>query len=492
MNFLDHAAMRRPLHFHLVVALLLGLLLRLCSAWFVYGPQAMDDYYHGVLPAWQLFSGQPPELPDYRSHLLVWMLSGFLSIGSLFGLHTGLDQVRAMYIGLGIFSLLGIVGTWLYVRDHASRLFGVLAIYLVALHPVMSFIGTRAFGEAVALPLVLAGVGLIEWSRKAEPRAADGWVMSGFLLLGLAALFRFQVGLIYLAYMALLLMEREWRLLLTAVLAGVVTLAAQIGIDLASGKQAFGTLWAYLAANAGGGREFGVQPWYNTWAFMLALTLFPFSLVFADQLGRLWREHRTLLVLLLVFVAAHSLVPHKEERFLYPVIGLLWIALAALWAYVPQRRSVRWLYGPLYAVFLLLLAPLALFNNTQAAVTEPFASVLQRYPKALFVDLDGGDATLLRRFFLQPASVLQSTEPQLPLQALMQHPGYPAVVLFGSAASDAATMRRIAAEAGSGMRCDEPQVAGSLADRLLYTLNRKRNERRQAIRYLVCTPEGAA
>ncbi len=479
------------LHYHLAVALLIGLALRLCSAWFVYGPQAVDDYYHGVLPAWQLFSHQAVTLPAFRSYLLVWLLSGFLEIAAPLGLHTGLVQVRAMYAGLGIFSLLAVGGTYLYVQRRGSHLFGALAIYLVALQPVMPFIATRAFGEAVALPLVVLGIALLEWPRSGRTRHELWWTFAGFLVIGLATLFRFQVGLIYVALGLVLLLERRWRPLAVVVVAGLLTLGMEIGIDLLSGRAALATLWSYLDANADGAAAFGVMPWYNTWLFILGLTLFPFSLVFWDQLGRLWREHRNLMIALLVFVAAHSLVPHKEERFLYPVIGLLWIALAALWSYVPRRRSVRWVYAPVFALFVLTAMPLALFNNTQAAGIVPFAKTLQRYPRAVFLDFDGRGESLMQRFFLQPANpLLHPTLPpgaQLVGDTLDRYPGYPAVVLLGSVPPTVTALRSLAGRSVAGAVCQPLEEAGSLTDRLLYRFNRKRNARRHSSWYLVCT-----
>src|SRR5215475_13870531 len=96
----------RSLCWHFTCALILGILTRALCSWFVYGPQALDDYKHGVYPAYQLFAGLPVDLPDYRSHLLVWLLAGFVRVGSWFGAESALAQVRAMYFGLSFVSLL--------------------------------------------------------------------------------------------------------------------------------------------------------------------------------------------------------------------------------------------------------------------------------------------------------------------------------------------------------------------------------------------------
>ena len=111
------------LNLHLKRALIIGAGLRILSAIFVYGPQALDDYKHGVWPAYQFFAGISLDLPQYRSHLLIWFLSLFTEVASWVGVTSALGQVRAMYLGLGLTSLVGIYGTYLYVRDFRSKLF---------------------------------------------------------------------------------------------------------------------------------------------------------------------------------------------------------------------------------------------------------------------------------------------------------------------------------------------------------------------------------
>jgi len=328
---------------HLWRALGLGLGLRLLSAFFVYGPQALDDYKHGVWPAYQFFAGQELDLPDYRNRLLVWILAGFIRFASWFGCSSALAQVRAMYIGLALISLLGIWGTYLFVRDVRSRIFAPLAIYLAAAYPLMPFVSTRAFGEAVAMSFVMLGFGYLEPARRQRQVELWPWI-AGFLCLGAATLFRFHVGLLFVSYGAVLVYLRVWRGVAGGLIAGILTIAAQALIDFLSHKPFMGTLIAYLTANEGGAADYGVSPWYDTWLLVLALSLAPFSFVFFRQLRGLWRKHWPWLVPFLVYVTAHSLVPHKEERFLYPIIGLEIWALAWLWAsatFVPLARRLN-------------------------------------------------------------------------------------------------------------------------------------------------------
>ncbi len=180
---------------HFIRALILGAGARFLSAWFVYGPQALDDYKHGVYPAYQFFAKIPLDLPDYRSHLLVWFLSLFVEVASWFGATSALAQVRAMYFGLGLTSLVGIYGTYLYVRSFRSRVFGALALYLAALFPLMPFVSTRAFGEAVAMSLVMLALGWLESVRLERRKDGGEFWFPGFLFLGVATSLPISCGI---------------------------------------------------------------------------------------------------------------------------------------------------------------------------------------------------------------------------------------------------------------------------------------------------------
>src|SRR4051812_7227032 len=92
----------RPLHEHLIYALAVGFIFRMIAAYLVYGPQALDDYFHGIMPASRFYEITQHNLPDYRSPLLVWMMGGWLKIvGVIFGPLSPLAQVRGMLVFLG-------------------------------------------------------------------------------------------------------------------------------------------------------------------------------------------------------------------------------------------------------------------------------------------------------------------------------------------------------------------------------------------------------
>ena len=490
-RWLRHYLFDRDLRSHFRRAFLLGAAARALSAFFVYGPQALDDYKHGVWPAYQFFAGLPLTLPDYRSHLLIWFLSLPLEVAALFGANSALAQVRAIYFGLGAVSLLAVLGTYLFVKGFRSRIFPPLALYLVALFPLMPFVSTRAFGEAVAMSLVALAFGTLEHARR-SPRAPLMLWTSGFAVLGLATLFRFHVGLMFVSYAAVLLYSKNRRGVAGAFIAGLMTLAGQALIDVASGKAPLATLFIYLGENEGGGAKYGVSPWYNPWLFVLGLSLAPFSFTLYRALPGLWRRYRQILIPFLIFVGAHSLAAHKEERFLYPILALELWALAYLWSASALKKWARRLFGPAFLGVSLLALPAVCLINTQEGEIEPPALSERRYGQVTYLDHESlFGRSRFQFYFLRPPSVLENVTPldfnaNRIDQTLIDRPTHRAVVLL---TSDPETQTRLIAledirtiEA----RCLKVETSGSLIDRLLYGLNPKHNQRRRPTWYLTC------
>lgn len=486
-NYLSAGDVRK----HFWRALGVGALLRVLSAFFVYGPQALDDYKHGVWPAYQFFAGLPLDIPQYRSHLLVWFLSCFAEIASWVGVTSALGQVRAMYLGLGLVSLLGIWGTYLYVRDFRSKIFSSLALYMTAVFPLMPFVSTRAFGEAVAMSLVMLAFGGLETSRRRAENRIAVWI-GWFAVLGLAGLFRFHVGVLYLVSMAVFLILKNYSAVVGALLAGFVALGGQVLVDHLSGKGFLGTLFVYLAENQGGAAKYGVSPWYNPWLFVLAVGLAPFSFVMWRSTRSLWRKHWPMLAPLLIFVFAHSLVAHKEERFLYPILGLEIWALAYLWASSARNSAARRFFSPVLIGVTTILLPVVCFINTQEGEIEPPALMESRYKRVIYLDHESlFGKSRFQFYFLRPPSLLRSVSPlefnaARVDQELAENPQHLALVMLTSNPEAQAQLEALSGIKTLEAQCLKVETSGSLIDRLIYSLNPKHNQRRRPTWYLTC------
>lgn len=472
---------RGSLDRHFARALAIGFGLRLASAVFVYGPQALDDYKHGVWPAYQLYAGQSLDLPAYRSLLLTWTLSLAPRVVGWFGIDSALGQVRAMYLELALISLLAIVGAYAFARRERSRLWGRLAIYLTALYPLMPFVGTRAFGEALATAFVALGFGVL-----------PAWPFGGFLALGVGTLYRFHVGVLFGAAALLAAWRGRWRVVGAAAAAGVVTLGAEVLIDVGAGRAPLQTLFTYLAENEGGGARYGVSPWWNPWAFVLLVSLAPLSFAFAGRVPGLFKRHGAVVWPWLIFVAAHSLVAHKEERFLYPILALELWSLAYVWAASARQPFARRVYAPVFLGVSAIGLGIACFVNSQAGEIEPPARIEARYRDVVYLDhhsLFG--ASRFKFYFLRAPSEMQTVE-DADLTAtriddeLARAPARQAVALLTSDPEAFEKLRALAGAVTTRARCGSVARAQSAIDAALFALNPRHNQRRRPTWYLVC------
>jgi phosphatidylinositol glycan class B len=195
----------------------------------------------------------------------------------------------------------------------------------------IAYFGHRALSEtASALPVVLGFSLALE--SLALPRASKGarirlWL--GASLLGLAVLLRLQNGLFCLGLLGLLGGRREWRRAGEALAVLSVWAVAFGALDWATWGRPFHSALQYLKFNLVEGKasQWGTAPfgWYAAvlWRGMplLAVLLGAFSLAAA-------RRAPALLCTAVAFFLLHALIPHKELRFLLPVIPLF-CALAA-------------------------------------------------------------------------------------------------------------------------------------------------------------------
>ncbi|PWU16207.1 MAG: hypothetical protein C5B49_10845 [Bdellovibrio sp.] len=517
-----------PQKVHFWLALLLGLAVRTVTAILVYGAMSVDDYSHGVLPALETARGVPLELPPWRSPLLVWILTSFVRLGSLFGIHSVFSLIQFQLFMLGLFSCLGIWSygwscRWSYGWFH-GRLSPSLApengrlilfpLYFLSLYFLMPFASTRAYGEGIAMTLVWVGyLFMADEARRSE--GGDRRFFAGAVVLGLACLFRFQVGLLAIGKAVELAWGRRWRRVVIFAAAGVVTAALEGSIDLAFGRWPLQTLRDYLLFNQDGAVQSSQQPWYHTWLTVLPIWFFPLSLPLLWRgLRHLTRFEKLLLGVSAFFIFMHSLVPHKEERFLLPILPFLLFVFARVWAKCWGMRYEKWIFRPLAFLLLGVGLVITISSNSQSGEYEPLRlaedfgeslviwdvkSVMQEsYFRDRLLRLMTAEgprevrsANLLSKAPTWRSRIQYRVEEHWPDQAQIvalaaRFRGLMMVTSDESILpSDSATRGGFAARA-AGMTCDPLKKIQSPADAIIYRLNPSFNTRRKPTWVLLC------
>lgn len=480
----------RSLKEHLWIALAVGLILRMCSAYFAFGPQALDDYLNQILPALRLIRDLPHELPTYRSPLMIWMIKVWIDFGTLFSINAIVNQIRWVYLGLGLFSLLGIYGAYKYFQDTDSEprnsLAGKLALYLMAAQGLMPFVSTRSFLESFSACFLTFGVGLLVYSLRKNNTALQ---VLAFYAIGFSTLIRFQVGLVYCFIMAFLFYKKSWKPLWVGLGVGVVLIAQQILIETIDHREPMSILLNYFKANENVG-NYGRTPWYSTWLTWLAFFYFPFSALMFRQIKN-WKNHFLLLGATLTFVLIHSLITHKEERFLYPIMGLTMILMALLWSAEWGSAFDRRFFKPVFALLNTALLCVGCFINTQVGEIGIPARVQAISDKVLYLDRDSmiGQGDMFE-LFIKPTSKLEKVSEPLTRDSMTQFENIlQNMEGFLVATSNEEFKNELDLFAGQeiyGFKCSQEEEMISLTDKWLYQMNPKKNYRRRPSWFVAC------
>ncbi|TSC29460.1 hypothetical protein [Corallococcus sp. Z5C101001] len=305
------------------VVLLLGAAFRLHWALHDDGIYWPDEVYQSLEPAHRLVYGYGLVAWEFvqgaRNWALPALVAGVLGLGRLLGLTD-----PEGYLGLvkGFFALVGTATAWATWRlsraAGASTLAASGGAALFALASVPLYFAPRAMSEnASVLPVVL---GLALALPKDASRRA---LVAGASLLGLAVLLRLQNGVFCAGLLGVLLARRRWRE--AAVALGVLSgWALAFGLlDKLTWGRWFHSAIVYLDFNVVQGKaaQWGTEP-FGYYPRILRTAMPVLSVVTGAlallALPRAWG----LSALTAAFFLLHALQPHKELRFLVPVLPL--------------------------------------------------------------------------------------------------------------------------------------------------------------------------
>jgi phosphatidylinositol glycan class B len=275
-------------------------------------------YGVGMVP-WEFIYGT-------RSWIIPGFIAGVMRFAALFG--DG-PLVYLPIIGgvLAALSAVSALCAFLWGRRFYGIAGGVAAGLLTACWMDAVYFGPRALSEVIAAHLMIIGFYL-----SLLPETQRGWHRAfwGGLLLALAALLRIHlapaIGLVFLWAAATKMRPR-----LVAFVGGAAAAVLFYGaVDAATWSYPFESLWRNVSLNLMYGVEesFGVTPWYDyavqivgMWGGLAAIML-ALSLIGAVRLPALFLAAAVILL-------THSLIGHKEYRFIYPAI-LIGVILAGI------------------------------------------------------------------------------------------------------------------------------------------------------------------
>ncbi|KJC33597.1 4-amino-4-deoxy-L-arabinose transferase [Bradyrhizobium sp. LTSP885] len=284
-----------------------------------------DEIFQYLEPAWRLLGHDGIVTWDWRYGIRGWflptLLVGPVAVGDLV-VPGGAGAFVVPRLVAALASLSIVASAW-FLGARISRAHAIVAAFVAAIWFEFILFAPHTLSEPLATALIVPAALLLTGGPSQRRLVIGG------ALLALAFVCRFQYAPA-IAVLAIGACWRNWRNLIPLVAGGLVVLLLAAIVDVAHGVVPFRWLIANIEQNLLHDRaaEFGLQPAVT---YLVSFWMV-WSVAVVPLLWAIWRGARhapLLLAVALVNLVFHSLIGHKEYRFVFLSIVLL-IIVAAL------------------------------------------------------------------------------------------------------------------------------------------------------------------
>jgi len=285
-----------------------------------------DEVFQYLEPAWRML-GHPGVVSwEWREGMRGWLLPTLIAGPAAIGdwlWPGGMGAFILPRLVAAVASLSIIVSAWMY-GARVTRTHALIASFVTAIWFELFYFAPHVLGEPLATAAFLPAALLLS---RASPSPRD--LATAGALLALTAVFRFQY-VPAVATLVLLGCWRRWSRMAPTALGGLAVLMVSAAVDAAHGAVPFAWLVINVRENLLLNRaaDFGVTSataYVGSFWFMWSIAIVPLALFIV----RGWRHAPELACAAFVTIAFHSLIGHKEYRFIFLSVASL-IVIAAL------------------------------------------------------------------------------------------------------------------------------------------------------------------
>ncbi|NII83190.1 hypothetical protein [Pedobacter sp. SG908] len=262
--------------------------------------------------------------------------------------------LRAITATLAIVIIRYFIGSYTENMTVTSRNTLMLLSYLVWFMP---YVNVRFSSETWSGLFFLLAMGLA--IRGMKRNSLPNNILLG-IVLGISILFRYQTSIMVFGLYLWFLVVRQIPFceVVLSLLVLVITLLAGVGIDSAFYGDFQVTFYNYVNANLiqGIASQFGTSPWYEILSYVLFSTgPLGILIVIAYVYLLIYDPRNVLIWVSLPFLIIHAIIPHKELRFLFPLINLVPVVLLDAWQLLGKRLAFdkKLLVGPVLVLIIL-------------------------------------------------------------------------------------------------------------------------------------------
>jgi hypothetical protein len=308
-----------------------------------------DEIFQTLEPAHRLAFGFGVISWEWRLGIRSWVLPTFLAgimrATSWLG-PASLGYLLGVTIVLTLLSLVTIWFGYAWAKRASGNTAAIIAAVACSFFFGMVYFAPKALNEVVAAHVMLPGLYLGVYGDKLSEKKR--MFLAG-LLCALAACLRIQLlpallfAMVYFCY-------PRWHARIPAVAAGASVPVLLFGAaDWLTWSWPWQSFLLYFRANTtpGIGRQFWSQPWY-WYALVLLVLLGPAVLLLVHGS----RRSPFLAIFCAIVVVSHSFIPHKEIRFIYPILApALTLAAIGIVDLIHEiRGGMRFLENPRWVV----------------------------------------------------------------------------------------------------------------------------------------------
>lgn len=259
------------------------------------------------------------------------LMYGLARIALKLGIEAPADQVRFVFSVVGVFaflvSFLSLQRIFQLYNDERKTLRLSVGLLLYSFYFLGPLFSSRALVESFALPYLTLSMALTSVYYK-ERRLSQG--VLALVVLALGSLMRFQLGLCALAVFLVPILIRRLKDFFPLLLTSLVLFLATGFYDQVFSGSFHGGLKSYFFYNLHFvGDHYGRQPFYVFLLLFIGLSIPPTFI--RRWKGFPWKAEfeplKIILFAFVLFVFFHSLSPHKEERFMIPILPLFLVLL---------------------------------------------------------------------------------------------------------------------------------------------------------------------
>jgi GPI mannosyltransferase 3 len=297
---------------------------------------------------------------EFRDGARSWLFPGSIAalwkLVSMLGVDSSMVLVVLARLAMAASSVVAIIYASKLAAVSGGKRAAIAAAVILATLPPSVVFAYRAMSETASAPLIVIGAWLL-WRR--SPRAA----LYAGVALATACLLRYQNGLFVLVFAAALILQRRWREVIAFATSGAGVALLGGLLDWATWGRPFHSLLAYVDFNLvlGGASTFGVEPF---WFYLTTLwsSTGPLLAILAGCFVAGCLVEPVIGGAVVAYVLAHSVLPHKEFRFLVPCLPLFACVAAVGVDRVLERLPAPRATGALAAAALTAAFGYALFH----------------------------------------------------------------------------------------------------------------------------------